>query len=80
MLALTRREGETILVYPSLDVDPQMTVAELFKDGPIRIGIDKIKATQAKVLIQAPKTLEIVREEIAPIASADPEPIHHFWP
>ena len=64
MLALARREGETILVYPSQDVDPDMTVAELFKDGPIHIEIGNITSKQAKILIGAPDSLKVDRLEV----------------
>ncbi len=80
MLVLTRKEGETILVYPSLDVDPDMTVADLFRNGPIRIGVGKITPYRAKVFIDAPETLEIVQEELAPNTPASNDPFHIFWP
>jgi len=41
-----------------------MTVAELFKDGPIEIYVHDLRKTQIKIGIQAPQELNIVREGI----------------
>ena len=64
MLILSRKEGETILIYPSLDVDPSMTIEELFQDGPIRLMLGDISGNRAKIGIEAPATLEIARSEL----------------
>ena len=37
MLVLTRRPSESLILYPSDSIDPNMTVRELFADGPIEI-------------------------------------------
>ena len=64
MLALTRKNGERLHLYPSEDIDPNMTVAELFKDGPLDIIIQDIKSNSAKVLIDAPEEIIILRDEL----------------
>ena len=64
MLALTRKEEQSIILYPSLDTNPEMTISELFKVGPIRIMLGNIRHNQAKNLISAPNALEIVRLEL----------------
>jgi len=42
MLALTRLQGESILIYPADNIDPYMTVSELFRDGSIKIYVSDI--------------------------------------
>ena len=38
MLVLTRKEGESILIYPADNIDPDMTIRELFSK-PIKIRL-----------------------------------------
>ena len=64
MLVLTRRAGESIHIYPSADIPPDMTVAELFKDGPFEIHIRKINPGQVRISIKAPHELTILRNEL----------------
>lgn len=63
MLAISRRPGQAIFVFPTEGIDPNMTVAELFEGGPIKIMTD-IKNGQVKVGIAAPKDLTVLREEL----------------
>jgi sRNA-binding carbon storage regulator CsrA len=65
MLVLTRRVGESILIYPSTTMRPDMTVQELFGDGPVRITVTRISGGQSRIGIIAPEALSIAREEIA---------------
>ena len=65
MLVLTRRVGESILVFPSDDIDPDTPVGELFGKGPIRITLTRVSGNQARLGIVAPDTLAIAREEVA---------------
>jgi len=68
MLALTRKPGESILIYPEDDLPEDMTVAELFKDGPIEIKLvdARIKrgTIHSKIGINAPDELIILRDEL----------------
>ena len=64
MLSLVRHENESLFIQLAKDVDPNMTVAELFKDGPIEIYVHDLRKTQIKIGIQAPQELNIVREEV----------------
>ena len=64
MLVLTRRDSESIHIRPDAALDPQMTVAELFADGPIVVHVVGIKGRQAKIGIEAPPTLDIARSEL----------------
>ncbi len=64
MLVLTRRAGESIQIYPSENINPDMTVAELFRDGPFEFHIRKINPGQVRISIQAPRELTILRNEL----------------
>lgn len=64
MLVLTRRVGETILIFPADTMPPEMKVRDLFKQGPVRITLTRIAGSQARVGIVAPEMLAIAREEI----------------
>ena len=65
MLVINRKDGESILIYPSLDVDPDMTVKELFS-LPIRIKVYS-NQNETKVCIEAPRTLNVTKEELEPV-------------
>ncbi len=64
MLTLTRREGEELLLEPDADIDPNMTVAELFEDGPISIFVEEFVSNKVKLSIDAPDGIEILRGEL----------------
>lgn len=64
MLCLSRKVGQKILIYPN-DKAKQMTVEELFGDGPICLEVLKIKGSQMKIAIKATEDLVVVREEIS---------------
>jgi len=64
MLSLTRHENESLFIQLAKDVDPNMTVVELFKDGPIEVYVHDLRKTQIKIGIQAPQELNIVRAEM----------------
>lgn len=65
MLSLARRPGESLLIYPAADLDPDMTISELFKNGPIiiRSALEPSKK-QIQLSIKAPEELIIMREEV----------------
>ncbi len=64
MLILTRRPGESFQIDLSENVDPNMTVAELFADGPIEIVILGVKDNQVRVGTEASDQLTILRDEL----------------
>ncbi len=64
MLSLTRRSEESLLIYPSEDIDQDMTVAELFSTGPIEVRVVQIKGDQARLGVKAPKVLSVMRDEL----------------
>jgi len=63
MLSISRKENQSLFMQLAKDVDPNMTVTELFKNGPIEIYVHDLRKTQIKIGIQAPQELNIVREE-----------------
>lgn len=65
MLVLSRKFGESILIRLSEDVDPDMSVRDLFQQGPIRIRLINQAENAVRVGIDAPLELAVVREEIA---------------
>jgi len=64
MLIVTRRPGESIFIDLSESIDPDMTVGELFADGPINITILGVKGNQVRVGTDASDRLTILREEL----------------
>jgi sRNA-binding carbon storage regulator CsrA len=72
MLVLMRRKGESILIYPD-DLPEDMTVAELFAGGPIRIEIAATHHAQCKLAIDAPRELTIMRDDAK--SFSDPAPL-----
>ena len=64
MLTFTRRPGESFLLFPSPDLDPDMTVAELFARGPIQIEIAELHGRQVRLRVDAPREIAILRSEI----------------
>jgi len=67
MLVLTRRIGESILIFPADDLDPDTPVSSLFADGAIRVTLTRINGNQARLGIVAPPALSIAREEVSEI-------------
>lgn len=61
MLTLERRTGETLLISPSEDLPHDMTVAELFAHGPVEITLKESHKGKAKLGINAPLALTILR-------------------
>ena len=66
MLILGRETGESIYIRPTEDIDPDMTVQDLFAEGPIKVLLSAVKDDHtAAIGIEAPIVLSIVREELA---------------
>jgi len=64
MLSLQRKLEESIHIFPSDDLDPNMTVAELFKDGSIIVKVIDIENGKVRLGFNAPDCLDIAREEL----------------
>ncbi len=63
MLIVSRRDAESILIRPGDDIDPNMTLADLFKNGPIEITIFSSNGKRVKMGVQAPRQLSIWRKQ-----------------
>ena len=61
MLKLSRNDGESITIYPSEELDPSMTIGELFQDGPITVTV---RGRRTMLVIDAPDHLKILRGEL----------------
>jgi sRNA-binding carbon storage regulator CsrA len=65
MLVLSRRADESIVIQPAEGVDENMTLAQLFADGPIRITLLGGTGRRVKMGIEAPEHLSIRRKDVA---------------
>jgi sRNA-binding carbon storage regulator CsrA len=65
MLIVSRRDAESIVIRPADDIDPNMTLADLFKSGPIEITIFSAGNSRVKMGVQAPEALAIWRKSPA---------------
>lgn len=63
MLVISRRYAESITISPGRDTDPAMTLAELFKDGPIEVTVLGSGNNRVKLGVNAPGDLLIWRED-----------------
>ncbi len=66
MLIVSRRDAESLLIRPGEGIDPSMTLADLFRDGPIEIRIFSSTHDRVKMGIQAPTALSIWRKDADP--------------
>jgi len=65
MLVLSRRADESIVIQPADGADANMTVAQLFANGPIQITLLGGTGRRVKVGIEAPEQLAIRRKDVA---------------
>jgi sRNA-binding carbon storage regulator CsrA len=65
MLVVSRRDDESILIRPGEGADLAMTLADLFKNGPIEITIFSSNGSRVKMGVQAPEQLSIWRKNAA---------------
>lgn len=63
MLVLSRRPSEAIRIVPADLGDPNMTVAELFANGPIEVVVLGSTGARVKLGITAPAALAIWRQD-----------------
>lgn len=63
MLIVSRRDAESILIRPGDDIDPDMTLADLFAGGPIEITVFSAGSARVKMGVQAPRALSIWRKD-----------------
>ncbi len=67
MLIVSRRDAESIEIRPGDGIDPSMTLADLFRNGPIEITIFSSNNNRVKMGVQAPEQLCIWRK--GPVAA-----------
>lgn len=65
MLIVSRKDSESIEIRPGEGIDPKMTLADLFADGPIEITIFSANSNRVKMGVQAPNQLCIWRKNAA---------------
>jgi len=65
MLVLSRRADESIVIQPAEGLDKNMTVEQLFADGPIQITLLGGSGRRVKMGIEAPEHLAIRRKDVA---------------
>lgn len=63
MLIVSRKDAESIEIRPGDDIDPSMTLGDLFKGGPIEITIFSSNNNRVKMGVQAPEALSIWRKK-----------------
>ncbi len=64
MLTITRKVDQSIIISPNKSLDPRMTVSELFGQSKIEVHFNKIRHGVASVSIQAPRELDLIRDEL----------------
>jgi sRNA-binding carbon storage regulator CsrA len=64
MLVLSRRADESIVIQPADGVDGNMTMAQLFANGPIQITLLGGTGRRIKMGIEAPAQLAIRRKDV----------------
>ena len=62
MLIVSRRDVNSIEIRPGDYIDPEMTLADLFRNGPIEITVISLGGKRAKMGVQAPSRLSIWRK------------------
>jgi sRNA-binding carbon storage regulator CsrA len=62
-LILTRRAGQSIVLTLAPDADPEKTLLQFLRDG-ITVEIRQIESGNVRVSIDAPRTIQILRNEL----------------
>ena len=65
MLIVSRKDSESILIHPGDGIDPNLTLADLFENGPIEIVVFSACDKRVKIGVQAPRQLSIRRKDPA---------------
>lgn len=64
MLVLSRRADESIYIELDPNTPPDMTVAEFFRHGPIKVTVLASGISFARIGVLAPQGLRILRSEL----------------
>ncbi|MEM9171307.1 MAG: carbon storage regulator [Pseudomonadota bacterium] len=63
MLIVSRRNAESILIEPADNIDLDMSLRDVFSDGPIEITIFSGAGHRVKMGVDAPRALSIWRKD-----------------
>ena len=63
MLVLSRRSEESIVISPAEGIDSDLTLKDLFANGPIQITLLGGNGRRVKMGIEAPAELSIRRKD-----------------
>ena len=79
MLIVTRKTDESITIEPLDGVDPEMTLGEAFRNGPIEIKLVRINRSRVRLAIDAPSEFQVWRgrretAKLAPMSNVQYEP------
>ena len=79
MLIVTRKTDESITIEPLDGVDPDMTLAEAFRNGPIEVKLIRINRSRVRLAIDAPPEFQVWRGRrdaatMAPMSTVQYEP------
>jgi hypothetical protein len=71
MLNLILNNRGKLIIKPRDGLDPTMTAADLFRDGPIIFQIFEVRglAKKVQVGIEAPQELRVLRGELSPMVN-----------
>ena len=61
MLIVTRKTDESITIEPLDGVDPDMTLGEAFRNGPIEVKLIRINRSRVRLAIDAPPEFQVWR-------------------
>lgn len=70
MLVVTRKENESIKIEPVDGVDPSLTLREVFAQGPIMLKLTHVGQRRVRIVVEAPSSLKVMRNEAAALTSA----------
>lgn len=70
MLVVTRKENESIKIEPVEGVDPSLTLREVFAQGPILLKLAHVGQRRVRIVVEAPSSLKVMRNEAAAMACA----------
>lgn len=62
-LILTRRVGQSIVINVAPGADPEQALHQLLRDG-ITVEINRVEHGNVRVSIDAPRTIQILRDEL----------------
>ncbi len=64
MLILTRRINQSFMIIPHPDLDLATPIGELFKNGPIQVGVTRVTGFRVRLSVTADHGFLVLREEL----------------